>query len=225
VLNPDQFFTTPTLSDRQQRRLEVVREFVKADEFTRFKRENFLLAWADPIATPFNASVEARRVGEALLLVPVRFERPKPGSRFAVPASCLSYVRILDGMSVAPPREGDYPLGLHLRFQLPPVLLPAKLSEVRFTAKISAPSRQIVVTGATGPRAAELHRVSSPLNPIRVAIKDPSALELDPEGGLHLDVSIGDLLEPLSDPTAFKPYWKIEFLELEVAGEALAANP
>lgn len=225
MLNPNQFFTSATLSDRQQRRLELVREFIGTNEFTALKSQNVLLAWADPIETPFNRSIEARRVGEAIVLIPVQIERPKAGTSFTVPASCVSYTRILDGMSMTITQDSDRPIDLHLRFQLPSAILPAKVSSARFTAKLSAPSREVVLRGGTGPNATEVSRVSSPLNPIRAEIKDPSMLGLDAEGGLHLHLSISDLLEPPSDPTGFKPFWKIEFLELEVSGETVATAP
>jgi hypothetical protein len=221
MLGANDFLASTTLTDRQQRRLQLAREFVKADEFRLLKNDTVLLAWADPVSTPFNRSSTAKRTGEAMLLIPVEYQRPKPGDRITVPASCIGFTRLVEEkLPIALVRESDRPLDGHFRFQLPRELLPLKLEQARFTIRLEAASRRVILSEGANKRGAELYRSESPLDVIRVEIDRTSALKLDSEGGLHLHLSISDLLETNPDPERLKPSWKIDFLELEVTGVA-----
>ena len=83
---------------------------------------------------------------------------------------------------------------------------------------------RITIAGRADGSLVELHRVESPLDPIRVEITEPRLLRLDGEGGLHVNVSVsGDLGAGAADPRDphANPKWMIEYLELEVSGRAL----
>jgi hypothetical protein len=112
---------------------------------------------------------------------------------------------------------------MHLRFQLPPAVLPLEVEKARLVLKVEAPGRQVKVSGHDGARASPLHQVNSPLDPVRVEIADPRWLRLDPEGGLHLSVAISDPTNenaPGRRVSQVEEKWTIEYLELEVTGRA-----
>jgi hypothetical protein len=111
---------------------------------------------------------------------------------------------------------------MDLRFQLPAEVLPLKVDRARLVAKINALSRRVTIAGRADGRLVELHRVSSPLGPIRLDITRERFLSLDKEGGLHLNLSISDSQRrgrTRKGTAQQHEKWKIEYLELEVSGE------
>jgi hypothetical protein len=221
ALPPSRFVASAVLSDRQQRRQEVYRELLTDPRAGRFDGRLFLLAWADPLDMHFNLAPEARTVGDALLLVPLRLERPAAGASVTIPGPLISYRQILNTGPIRPRLEGSYPTDLHMRFQLPTVALPFIIGKARLRAKVDSPSRRVAIAGRAGEELVELHRVDSPLDPIRIDITEPRLLRLDEQGGLHLNLSISAELHGAAtkDAREVDQKWKIEDLELEVVGK------
>jgi hypothetical protein len=186
LLPPGQFLAGGVLSDRQQRRQEIYREFLKRSPSMRPEARTVLLAWAEPIDTGFTLVPGARTAGSALLAVPVQLQRPAAGSSVTVPGPLIPYRRITDDGLTRPTPEGLTAADMHLRFQLPPVVLPFKVERARLAAKINAPSRRVTVAGRGDAGAVELFRAESPLDPILVEIADERLLRLDEHGGLVL---------------------------------------
>jgi hypothetical protein len=81
----------------------------------------------------------------------------------------------------------------------------------------------MTVSGLGDSGGFQLHRVENPIDPVEIEIKDEPLLKLDEKGGLHLKLSISDLLKGAGDSQAAKgaDKWSIEYLELEVHGRAL----
>jgi hypothetical protein len=222
ILPKAEFLTGAILSDKQQKRQEIYRAF-----FSKYRtgqsqvRDNVLLAWAKPLDLPFQLDSEARRVGSALLVVPLQLERPAPGTTVSVPGPLISYQRMVDAGPIRPVLESRNGIDMHLRFQLPREVLPFQLERARFTLKIDAPSRRVTIAGLEGSRTTELRSIDSPLDPLRVDITDERLLHLDPEGGLHLNLSIGNTLQAKPDaapPQQVTEKWIIDYLELDVSG-------
>jgi hypothetical protein len=129
---------------------------------------------------------------------------------------------------------------MHLRFQLPPAVLPLQVERARLIVKVSAPSRRVTLSVPVDGGPVELYRAESPLDPIRLDITERRLLRPDEDGGLHLHLSISDLLltageaQPAPDrrgdrllpdeerrpSTERSEKWTIEYLELEVSGQA-----
>jgi hypothetical protein len=222
ILPPDQFLAGTVLDDRQQRRQEIYREFLKRPAAGRPEGRNFLLAWTDPVDMHMPLIPEARKVGSALLVAPLQLEGSAAGERVTIPGPLNPYQRIIDGAPSRPTVGSTLSADMLVRFQLPGPVLPFKVERARLLAKINAATRRVTIAGKVDDELVELHRVESPLDPIRIEIAEERLLGLDKEGGLHLNVTISD---PLTKDNAKKSgvlsgeKWTIEFLELEVIGK------
>jgi hypothetical protein len=222
ALPPGLFLGGAVLSDKQQRRQEVYREFVKRPTTGRLEARTALLAWAKPLDVQFHFAPEARWAGSALLVLPLRWERSAPGERVTIPGSLIPYRHMLPAGLVRPTVESTKPANMHLRFQLPAAALPMTVEEARLTVKINAPARQVTISGLDDGKPIELHRQESPLDPIRIDIKDERFLHPDDQGGLHLTFAVSDLLSAGGAGVGVvqvEESWTIEYLELEVVGK------
>jgi hypothetical protein len=224
--------------DRQERRQNLYREFLKGRGAGRLDGRNVLLAWADPIDLHFELSsppaadgkeggAPPRTVGTALLVIPLVLERAVPGTRLTVPAPFLPVQRVVEGGLGRLPQETELAMDMDLRFQLPAEVLPFQVERARLAAKIDAPSRRVTVSATSPEGASELRRVESPLDPLDVELADRRWLQLDRDGGLHLHVAVSDLLnraEVSKDAVLKNEAWKIEYLELEITGRAIGKD-
>jgi hypothetical protein len=114
---------------------------------------------------------------------------------------------------------------MHLRFQLPTEVLPLTIEHARLSILINAPSRRVTIAGREDARLVELRQVESPLDPIRIEIAERRLLRLDPEGGLHFQVTIGDLLKGGQQgpvPLQLSEKWIIRYINLEISGQTAA---
>src|SRR5215831_7471172 len=95
ILPKGQFLASALLSDRQQRRQELYRHFLRQTGTPAGEGRLRLMAWAEPIDTHFTLVPGARTVGTAVLLAPVRLDRSVPGTRATVPGPFIASRRIL----------------------------------------------------------------------------------------------------------------------------------
>src|SRR5439155_20676746 len=105
ILPAGQFLASAVLTDRQQRRQELYREYLKRSATGREEGRNLLLAWAQPADLGFNLGPEARLAGSALLVLPLQFERAAPGSRVAIPGPPIPVKRVVDRVLIRPNLE------------------------------------------------------------------------------------------------------------------------
>jgi hypothetical protein len=222
ILPKGEFLNETVLSDKQQKRQAIYRAYLKRSQVGQSQGGgNVLLAWAKPLDLPFQLDPEARQVGSALVVVPLQLEKPASGTAVSIPGPLISYQRIMDAGPIQPILESKVNSDMHLRFQLPREVLPFQVERARFTLKIDAPSRRVTIAGLEGSRTTELRSIDSPLDPLRVDITDERLLHLDPEGGLHLNLSIGNTLQAKPDaapPQQVTEKWIIDYLELDVSG-------
>jgi hypothetical protein len=216
VLPPGLFLADAVLTDEQQRRQEVYREFLRKPRWDRSDGHPLLMAWAKPIDAGFRIVPDGRLVGTALLVIPLRFTRPEKGSHVTIPAPLVSWQRVLPGGLGKPVLDSTSEADQLLRFQLPFESLPLKVERARLTAKVEAPSRRITIAAGGDGQQVVLHQVESPLDLVRVDIVDSRLLQLDEQGGLVLNVRIND--PPLAGGTPQK--WRIEYIDLEISGRA-----
>ncbi len=220
VLPQGQFLSSAVLNDRQQQQQNIFREFLNPPRPDYLQERNVLFAWAKPIDPHFRNDPQARFVGSSLLVIPLRLERPARGERVKIPGPLLSYQRILNGMPTRPALKASQDTDMHLRFQVPVEVLPFQLESVRLLAKIDAPARRVTISAQADGEFVEIHRVDSPLDPIRLDL-DKRFLHLDEEGGLHVNVNLKDAgRNELGGDSRLPENWTIEYLELEVSGQS-----
>jgi hypothetical protein len=215
ILPKGQFLAAAVLNDRQQHQQNLYREFLNSPRAEYLQERNVLLAWAKPIDPHFRMASEARFMGSALLVIPLRIERPAPGQRVTIPGPLLAYHRILKGLPTRPLLDSNQNVDMHLRFQVPVEVLPFRLESARLFAKIDAPSRRVTISAQAGGEFVEIHRIDSPLDPIRLDINE-RFLHLDDAGGLHVNVNVKDAGQ--GEGSRLQEKWIIDYLELEVSG-------
>jgi hypothetical protein len=216
VLAPGQFLAGTLLSDRQQRRQELYREVLKYPLGARRPGELFLLAWARPIDLGFRLAPEARGAGMALLRVPLRLERPAPGTRVTIPGPLVACRRLRDGRQTGLTLESGEPADMDLRFQVPAAALPLEVERARLIAHVEAPGRRLTVSGQQGGKRVEVHRIDSPHDALQVDLP-PALLQQDPEGGLHVHIALGEDAAS-GDAKHHSEKWTIRYIEMEVSG-------
>jgi hypothetical protein len=221
VLPNGQFLSGNVLTDRQQRRQEVLRQMRQPAALGRAEGRNEVIAWANPVDMQFTLAPDARTTGNALLTMPLRLERTSPGKRVTIPGPLVSLRQIIAAGPIQLTRESTQASDLRLRFQLPAEVLPLRVESARLIVRVEAPSRQVVIAGRGDAGPLELHRVSSPLDVIRLEIADEPLLRLDDQGGLYFTLSFGEEQSALGgakDAREVSQKWRIEDLELEVVG-------
>jgi hypothetical protein len=213
LLPPGQFLPGSVLTDHQQKRQTIYRQLFAGKLPPHMEGRELLLAWAEPRDLPFEVPEGARAVGTALLLVPLEIERTAPGTGVTIPRAFVPFRRLGDGALLYPSMEGSISVEQRLRFQLPASVLPLTLERATLTLKVRAPSRRLTVSGLTDGRPVTLHESESPTaDPIRLEITDQRMLQLDAQGGLHLNVTIGEA------SGAGDAKWTIESIGLDVVG-------
>jgi hypothetical protein len=227
LLPPGQYVAETVLSDRQQTRQRIYQRLLESPSSllssshrsgARGDNRCMLVAWADPVQVPFNLEADHRWAGSALLNFPVEFERTPPGRTVTVPRAFVSYRRILETGPSLPTLEGTSAIEQHLRFQLPPSVLPLKVERARLLAKVDTPSRRFTVIGQAKTKRAILGSVDSPVDPVQIDIVGSDVPALDDQGGLHLDVEVsGAATMENEQPTK----WVIQSLELEITGQTM----
>ncbi len=220
VLPPGDFLAGAVLTDLQQRRQKLYREFLKRPPSGHREGGPVLLAWASPVDTHFTLAPGGRTVGSALLVVPLRLERCPPGTRVTIPGPLVAVERIEGDLSTAQlvRWEGREARDIHLRFQIPAEALPLEVERVRLVAKVDAPGRRITITGPPQAGApVQLTQVENPLGPIRIEIADRRLLRPDERGGLHMKLTLGESSRR-SGVFDTGERWTIDYLELEVVG-------
>jgi hypothetical protein len=233
VLAPGQFITEAMLSDEQRRRQAVYEQvFSGAGGGDSLDRPT-LFAWARPLDMHLQLPDQLGQVGSALVAVPLKIERTPPGSRVVIPSTWLDF-RSVGGPEGKPSAaysnpvrewiEMRAPTTVCLRFQIPPEVLPIALERASVTLRINAPSRTLEVLGFRGREAVALETWSGPVGTLRLDVTRRDVLQLDERGGLLLAFGIDRQKAPSLEQGLVSragSAWKIEAVELEVAGTTL----
>jgi hypothetical protein len=227
ILPSGQFLTDAVLSDRQQRRQDLYREFLSRKGPPPLVGRSMILAWANPVETHFRLVPDARTVGAALLVVPLKLERPASGVRVTIPGPLVDSRRVVGTRSGEARliREASAGSDMHLRFQLPAEVLPFTVERARLTARIEAPGRRVTIAAGSRKELIEIHRVESPLDPIRIDLTQERFLRLDEDSGLHLGLTISDSLgRSKKKSPQEEEKWTIQYIELEVTGQVASGG-
>ena len=204
VLGEGEFLADSVLSDEQRRRQAVYRklEFPTSDIHRAGDDEPALFVWADPPEIGLGLPEETRRIGAALLRIPLRLTTPAPGTRVAIASTFLPFESVAgpgrdgpapsygnqDGQWIFPLSE---PLRTVLKFTLPRVLRGARVERAVATITIRAPDRQVTVEAISGEEFLPLVRRQSPLGSQVFEIDDVEHLQPDDAGAIHLAIDVG----------------------------------
>lgn len=238
VLAVGEYLRANVFGDEQRRRQGVYRALLGGGAAGRTSERARLLVWTDPLDLRFQFSEGSRRDAWALVSVPIDIERPPAGSRIVVPPPFLACRAVTNpyrkGDAVAMTAAFDYrtgqwtqsvsPTQVWLRFALPRALLPVALDRAALTMEIKAPNRRVTLLAASVAGPASLTELESPLGTIRFENDSEELLALDHSGGLLVGIDVGGAGEQPAQPTAVAQPgtpWKIEYVQLEVAGETL----
>jgi len=225
-----QYIAGGLLTDEQGRRQSIYRQLIRetrTDESLLTRPTMF--AWSRPVDMQFELPSDARQLGSALWSIPLRIEPPEPGTRVVVPSPFVRYrpVRGTHGEGIS--ALFDYRTGewinakldsrTWLRFSVPQEILPISLDRARMTIDLNAPGRKLEIVCLTNGQNTTLFTKDNPIGRIQTDITDPSVLEVDETGGFRLGIFVVGLVDiPKNEQ---KANWKIDSLQLEVAGRAL----
>jgi hypothetical protein len=215
-----QYLAGAVLSDRQQRRQDVYRKYLARPRPAHSVGQDLLLAWTDAEEVPFESGSPARRFSSSLLVVPLDIERPARDTSVTIPAGFCSFTATTKGRSHRATLEGTIAVRNHLRFQLPPSILPFEPERATLVARVHAPGRRFTVT--VNEDGTPLFESLNLLESVRIDITDPRALRIDPAGGLFIDIAVSGTIGPdgkeASRLTDTDVKWQIEELGLELRG-------
>lgn len=240
-----QFSAGTVLDDAQRRRQELLRQLVRTASLDQpqsaaktrsekgpgtvrltearglgqpvFPQAPTLLAWAQLMPTGFELPAAEKSLGEALISIPLAIERPKAGTKVAIPSAFLPYrfLRTRSGRFVTPfdPQNRTW-LGLTTggsaltRFQLPRQLLPMRIEQAKFTLDITCPGRTIEVRVDRGGKSEVLVTRENFTGVLEVDLP-ADAMQPDADGGVHVTVSASDGAQTM---------WQMRDVKLEVKG-------
>jgi hypothetical protein len=195
ILPSGQYLSSSVLTDRQQRRQAVYRALLNTALPKEWRDRSYLLAWAETSQAPVTLQAGERVVGNALVAVPLEFERPAVGTPVAIPRSFIPYSRVIQGRARPAVLEGTAPSESELQFDLPRSVLPLTIERVRFSAKVRSPGRRFTLMGTTDEGPITVFEAENPLDPINIEIADPRLLKVQPGGVLRLTLRISEQLD------------------------------
>ncbi|MFN0056442.1 MAG: hypothetical protein ACKV0T_30210 [Planctomycetales bacterium] len=255
VFSAEQYLSAALLSDEQNRRQKILQHMLpqprfedeedepKRGEKRRVPRYDYpaqpqLLFWSDAWEAGFEYDANRRKLGAALVTVPLRLARPETGTAVAIPSPFLPYRQ-----SVGP--DGMQPSGLWdfrkrawskkavasstwLRFQIPQVLLPLEIRSGRVVVQVRGPVGKLEISGHRGDQIVPIKTWIDPVGTLSFDLTDAELLQLSADGGLLLRVAAGDdnrpeLTTTKTDSGVRYNYWRIESLALDL--QALTVDP
>ena len=226
LLAPGQYVSGTLLSNEQTRRQAVYEQLLKSQLRGPIRRPT-LLGWSEPLDMKFQFPEGVEHVGAALWCIPLEIKRPESGTNIVIPSPLVRY-RAVKG----PGRDGTSPLfdartgqwvrssavsKTWLRFQIPEEVLPIDVQRARLTMGITAPDRVVQILRESDGQVESLSSDSNPIGRITVVIEPPAIPVLDENGALRLGIAVSTNSD--SNTGKKKSSWKIDWLQLEIAGQ------
>ena len=231
VLAPGQYLSTAAVDQQQRNQLAIYDQLLAPEKPPFYVQRPTLFTWATPLEMHFNLSTDARQLGQSLLVVPVEVERPPAGTSLVIPSPWLPFDSVQfpgqTGISTAYSNFERKWLGARtsasrvlLRFQIPPELLPVRCTQAELTLKISAPTRPLEVRGRQEDAFVVLETRDSPVGTYTFEIDRADVLVPDDEGGLLIDLRVGEAADTTTDRITHIG-WMIDEAQLQVTAETL----
>jgi hypothetical protein len=231
VLAPQQYLGSDLLGDEQHRRQEVLAELLGNPAATGFPSEPLLLFWTAPWDCGLQFDPQMRRIGSALVALPIEQVRPPAGTSVRIPSPLLPYregigpdgaapVGLFDNRSLRwQPKSA--PSSTWILIQIPHKLLPVAPTEARLVIGVSGPVGRLEIAGYREGRVVEFQSWVDPIGTLTATIRDLQALQPGADGRIAVRVSGGDpdrpeLTNTSEDGTGHVSYWAIESLDVEL---------
>ncbi|HSQ56522.1 MAG TPA: hypothetical protein VLM40_12340, partial [Gemmata sp.] len=222
ALPAGQYLSTAVLNDRQQRRQDLYRRLLDTGKKYSYLDHDRLFVWCEFDDLPFAVDGAERKVGTALLSVPIEYE-PSGSGELTLPGGFVPYTAFSAGRSYPPRLNHTEPIRTRLRFQLPDCGRPFSVERATFQARVRAPGRRFTVSGIAEGQSVQTFEQLNPAGSVRIEIAEPRFLRTDAEGGLFLEFAMSEMIGAdgrekslKSQETGLK--WEIEAINLEVRG-------
>lgn len=205
TLHNDSFVNSNLLSDQQRWHQAVYQTKFPADRSGNLDDDLTLYAWANPLDLDLHFPEEFRKAGGALLKMPLQLSTSPAGTKVTIPPALIDMQNVLNQNNFISPNYQNRTrrwLGsispqstTRLRFQLPPEVLPLKITTAVLTIhSITAPHRTVTFEIKAGAEFKSVLKLDEPTGKIRFALPTMETNLLDEKGGLIIEV--GMLVKP-----------------------------
>jgi hypothetical protein len=225
-----EFIAEAILSDEQRRRQQVYQTMFANDSRDRpYPTRRLLLGWTDPFDLQFEFPEGVRKIGAALVAIPLSIDAPKSGQRMLIPSSFVHLQTVAGPSGVA----GGSPLynmrtgqwveaksasQIWLRCSPPAELLPAKIDKAVIRMKATIPSRKLTIASFTNGQVAPVFERANVIGPIEITIDGANSLALDSENGFLLGIMVSEEVDPSKQAGGVQ--WKVDYLQVEIHASA-----
>lgn len=238
LLPRGQFISAALLNDQQRRRQSMFEQLIPGPNLQRYPNRPTLFAWAKPIDTEFVYPDNANHTGMTLLAIPLIMERTPANSKVLIPPTFLPFNAV-----PGPKQEGSFlafdnrekhwqaskgSLKIWLRFELPEVVQPLKITEAKFTVHINGgPLELLEIHSAQGDTSTKLKQHKDPVGTIKFSLDDTSTMQPDRNGGVLVGVNVVATDKGSNQPVESYDQiefdggtnkWKIDYVQLQLSG-------
>ena len=245
LLPRGEFVSAALLNDEQRRRQSLIEQLIPGPNLERYPNRPTLFAWAKPIDPEFDYPDSTKHTGMTLVAIPLSMQRNPPNTRVVVPATFLPFNAV-----AGPKQEGSFlafdnrektwqaskgTLKVWLRFELPDVVQPMRVTSAEFTVHINGgPLKTLEIYSAQGEESTKLQQQANPVGTIKFAIDDATSMQPDSDGGLLVGINVVAANEKSKKPiTSLDEVefddgtnkWKIDYVQLQLSGETLPIAP
>ena len=236
VLSSGQYLSAGVLSDEQQRRSRLLAQALAPSETSVRPTAPTLIVWTDRWPAGISLLNQSKAVGAALVSIPLRWNRPVPGTKVSIPAPFLAFRETIGPDGLPPPGVYDVwhakwveragAIGTWLAFTVPQDLLPIDVKSATVTMKVLGPMGRLELSGQKGSQRQSLHSWDNPVGTLAYEITDPPVLQLDSKGRLLIRLDAGVATEGLgpgqpgaptgvrADPVSF---WQFEDVSVRLS--------
>lgn len=230
LLAAGQFTADQLLSDEQLRRQNLAAAWFAG------RQPNsplHLVAWSEPLAESMQWAEGTRQVGALLLSVPLTIQRTAADTPVAIPDALMDLRSVMSSGGRSAnfdnrTRQWQHPqlaaTQVRLRWQLPATVLPLKVERATLTLNGNIPSRQLEVFAIRNDQAVSIAQQPNASGRIEIHITQAELLSLDDQGGITLEIQVGELDEQIGARSVANGTWSILSSTLDVWGRTLPAE-
>ena len=229
VLEQNEYLDVDFVDDVRDRRQRMLLQLFNNREWQSSLDAPHLLLWVNNWDNGFQFGEGLERQGDTLVIAPLGFEQPSPGTEVIIPSPLLDYVtrQPPDGS----PASGFWDDGNQewqerssasttwLSIQIPPAFLPLEARQVRLEISVSGLMGHVEALGVKNGEIVSLADQSDPVGTVVFEIEDPEALIVSDRGELPLGISAGVVAESeASQSTSGGSSWRIHSLSIQLSG-------